>query len=248
MIRRHTEEAQVILRSSGELVRSDVEKSEHKHADERTSSQRTKSQQSPDPANTLCNHIFKEGEQDKDVCLPSHPDLVAINNQALCEKAANVLNRTYGGTVNDDWMNPLVFPHQCFVMKTSGSDNSASWTAGHVYYNPTQTSPGPSAYQGQTVCVEEKYPLAGHGGTCPTGFEKITNFAACKTAWSCSVGFDGCESDAMNNNNPGVISDAPQGCYSIAGTGCYDYNTATNSNWPGQGNANHKYVCHESSR
>jgi len=186
----------------------------------------------PSPvSNDPCNRVYKLGTAGSKDCPTG---TVAISHPEDCSRAAALVKKADGtsaglvaanadptkGTANftieDGWQNPRAFPKNCMVLN------------GLVYYNPTE--PTPTTYEGQALCEEAKYP-SGKGNTasgsaCPSGYEAISTYNECKTAFGCTSGYSGCEMPDFENAAQHSSATEPKGCFREP-NGCFNFNWAT---------------------
>jgi hypothetical protein len=178
-------------------------------------------------SNDPCDREYKLGAAGSNDCPAG---TVPIVHPEDCERAAalvknddgtaaglSVLKKADGNlqnfTIHNGWVNPMPQPKNCLV-----------WN-GHVYYNPTETIP--TAYEGQTLCEETKYP-SGTGNTaaasaCPTGYEAIMTYTECHLAFGCSSGYSGCSMPDFANAARHISTTEPKGCFREP-NGCFNFN------------------------
>jgi len=195
LVRRHNEEKMAQLLPSGAInnVRTDRD-------------------------NDQCNRDYVLNDVEENKCKTGSV-AAPILDPTSCNDAANALGLQYKGEKQNDWVNHLHYPQNCFKSKEDS----------HVYLNPEM--PHPVNLTGWSICIEEKFPYADASGNCPSSnYVLIGNDRdECERAHDCKLGMTGCESHSeLQWNNGQVESNRISGCY-VDTEDCFRYNAGTPS-------------------
>lgn len=208
-------------------------------------SQLLKNQDGKVPHQNFCNVNITLGPKDSDACDYGRKvdtvelcdwaiDLMRVNGMPQTRKPANA-QRDY--IMNDDYLSPLPFPRECFLMEDGVT----------VKYNPTPTVNPPNRSNARPICYRELYPSGvlnsknadrcedASGDYMPIPVNE-QGYLECLDAKKCLEGpnkEDGCSTPAFNSGHRHESDTEPPGCFKMTTAGyrgCWSFNWKPNPN------------------